>query len=97
MKRNDGTQNTSKQRLTAFVDPNLVKRAKIRGALEELTLSEVVEKALEAYSPQIENDSDRHIHLKFNNGQAVGVNTSETRLQAAGKVAKRTKARVVPR
>lgn len=43
-----------KARLTAFVDPMLVKRAKVRGALEGLTISEIVEKALDAYVPRIE-------------------------------------------
>ena len=56
-----------KQRLTAFVNPDLVKRAKVRGALEGLTISEVVEKALDVYAPKIEQDSDQHIHLKFIN------------------------------
>lgn len=54
-----------KQRLTAFVDPLLVKRAKVRGALEGLTISEIVEHALDAYAPQIEGVNDPHIHLKF--------------------------------
>jgi hypothetical protein len=44
-----------KSRLTAFVDPMLVKRAKVRGALEGLTISEIVEKALEGYAPKIEH------------------------------------------
>lgn len=56
-----------KLRLTAFVDPMLVKRAKVRGALEGLTISEIVEKAIDAYAPKIEKDSDQHIHLKFIN------------------------------
>jgi hypothetical protein len=55
-----------KQRLTAFVDPVIVTRAKVRGALEGLTLSEVVEKALDAYAPKIENGKD-HINVKFIN------------------------------
>lgn len=54
-----------KQRLTAFVDPIIVKRAKVRGALEGLTISELIEKALDAYAPQIEEDTDKHIRLKF--------------------------------
>lgn len=54
-----------KQRLTAFIDPLLVKRAKVRGALEGLTISEVVERALDAYAPNIEKGSDQHIHVKF--------------------------------
>ena len=60
-------KNDLKQRLTAFVDPDLVKRAKVRGALEGLTISEVVEKALDVYAPKIEKDSDKHIHVKFIN------------------------------
>lgn len=54
-----------KRRVTAFVDPALVTRAKVRGALEGLTISEIVEKALNAYAPHIEKNDDQHIHLKF--------------------------------
>lgn len=61
----------AKQRLTTFIDPILVKRAKVRGALEGLTMSEVVEKALDAYAPKIEKDMHQHIHLKFINGPSV--------------------------
>lgn len=57
----------SKQRLTAFIDPVIVKRAKVRGALEGLTISEVVEQALDAYVPKIEKGNDKHIHVKFVN------------------------------
>ena len=53
----------SKVRLTAFVDPMLVKRAKVRGALEGFTISEVVEHALDAYAPKIEEGRDKNIHL----------------------------------
>ncbi|KKP55864.1 MAG: hypothetical protein UR50_C0015G0012 [Parcubacteria group bacterium GW2011_GWC1_34_10] len=60
-------KNDTKQRLTVFVDPNLVKRAKVRGALEGLTISEVVEQALDAYAPNIEKASDRQIYVKFPN------------------------------
>jgi hypothetical protein len=56
-----------KLRLTAFVDPMLVKRAKVRGALEGLTISEIVEKALDSYAPKIEKDSNQQIHVKFTN------------------------------
>lgn len=55
----------AKQRLTAFVDPTLVKRAKVRGALEGLTISEMIEKALDAYAPQIEEGANQLIQLKF--------------------------------
>jgi len=84
-----------KQRLTAFVDPILVKRAKVRGALEGLTISEVVEKALEAYSPKIESGSDQRIHLKFNNAPAIETEMP-TDLDAKARVRKHTKALVVP-
>ena len=60
-----------KQRVTAFVDPTLVKRAKIRGALEELTISEVVEKALDAFTPKIEKNEGQEIKLKFMNNPVV--------------------------
>lgn len=52
-----------KQRLTAFIDPELVKRAKVRGALEGLTISEVVEHALDSYAPLIEESKDKKIRL----------------------------------
>jgi hypothetical protein len=58
-------KNDTKQRLTVFINPGLVKRAKVRGALEGLTISEVVEQALDAYTPNIEKRSDRQIHVKF--------------------------------
>lgn len=56
-------KNDLKQRLTAFVDPVLMKRAKVRGALEGLTVSEIVEHALDAYAPIIEEGRDKKIHL----------------------------------
>ncbi|MBF0102731.1 MAG: hypothetical protein HQK77_17660 [Desulfobacterales bacterium] len=58
-------KNDTKQRLTVFVDPNFVKRAKVRGALEGLTISEVVEHALDVYAPNIEKSNDRQINVKF--------------------------------
>jgi len=62
---------TLRQRVTAFVDPALVMRAKVRGALEGLTISEIVEKALESYAPLIEKDSNQHINLKFTSNPAL--------------------------
>lgn len=56
---------SAKQRITAFVDPILVKRAKVRSALEGLTLSEVVERALDAYAPIINKTLDEELNLKF--------------------------------
>ncbi|OGG04852.1 hypothetical protein A2Z33_06120 [Candidatus Gottesmanbacteria bacterium RBG_16_52_11] len=97
MQNNNITKKNFKQRLTAFVNPILVKRAKVRGTLEGLTLSEVVEKALEAYVPEIESVSDRHIQIKF--ATAHTSNTLVTGIGAKAKrnVAKHTKALVVPR
>lgn len=89
-------KNDSKQRLTAFVDPTLVKRAKVRGALEGLTISEVVEKALDAYAPMIEKGSGRHISVKFLNHPVNGALISEAAVRTE-KVPKHTKALVVPR
>ncbi len=55
MKQNQIKSNEkNKQRMTAFVDPVLVTRAKVRGALEGLTISEVVEQALDASTPKID-------------------------------------------
>lgn len=85
-----------KQRLTAFVSPNLVKRAKVRGALEGLTISEVVERALEVYAPVIEGDLDRHIHLKFSDTPETGNQEAAADSTIAKKI-KHTKPLVVPR
>jgi len=74
----------SKQRLTAFIDPALVTRAKVRGALEGFTISEVVEKALDAYAPKIEKTSDKQLNVKFTNDSILIV-------------PKHTKGLVVPR
>lgn len=60
-----------KQRLTAFIEPDLVKRVKVRGALEGLTISEIVEKALDAYAPKIEEASGKNVSLKFLNSPAI--------------------------
>jgi hypothetical protein len=86
-----------KQRLTAFVDPILVKRAKVRGALEGLTISEVVEKALEEYAPKLEKDADQKLHLKFVNGPTIENLLTEKDMHAKRIADKRTKTLVVPR
>ena len=52
-----------KKRLTAFINPDLVKRAKVRGALEGLTISDIVEKALDAYAPKIEKGDHNTLML----------------------------------
>lgn len=58
----------NKQRVTVFIEPILLKRAKVRGALEGLTISEIVERALDVYAPQIEKNTDHLINLKFSDG-----------------------------
>ena len=55
---------TAKQRMTAFIDPTIVKRAKVRAALEEITISQLIEKALDVYTPLIKQVSDNQIYLK---------------------------------
>ena len=64
----NNSKSEKKQRVTAFLDPILVRRAKARGALEGLTISEIVEKALEVYAPIIVTDKDQNINLKFIKG-----------------------------
>ena len=80
-----------KHRMTAFVDPALMRRTKVRGALEGLTISEVVEKALDAYAPQIEKDTNTHINLKFVNTPVMGTMTLEEDARANRKAPKHTK------
>jgi len=87
----------NKQRVTAFIDPNLVKRAKVRGALEGLTISEVIEKALDAYAPKLEQSSDQHIHVKFLNNPLIDTSISKKGLKEMEMVQKHSKALTVPR
>jgi hypothetical protein len=84
-------KNDVKQRLTAFVDPILVKRAKVRGALEGLTISEVVEKALDVYAPKIEKGSDKHINIKFLNYPAIDTVIPETASKTTTTISKHIK------
>lgn len=83
-----------KQRITAFIDSVLVKRAKVRGALEGFTISEIVEKALEDYAPKIENGHDKHILLKFVSDSTIATLIPETDKTAKGKLLKNTKRRI---
>lgn len=91
------TKKEIKYRLTAFVDPIVAKRAKIRGALENLTLSEVVEKALDLYAPQFELNTDQLIKMKFAQKPSIGFVTSAEDLRSKRKAPKHTKNLVVPR
>ncbi len=43
---------TSKKRVTLFVDPSILKHAKAQAALDETTLTSLVEKALIKYLPK---------------------------------------------
>lgn len=77
------TKPEAKQRLTAFIDPVLVKRAKVQGALEGLTVSEIVERALDTQAPRIESSGDQHVHLNFTSGPAIQTFDPEIRLKRA--------------
>ena len=97
IQNNNISKKDSKQRLTAFVDPVLVKRAKVRGALEGLTISEIVEKALEEYAPKLEKGNGKLINIKFPNYKKISELIPETGLKEDVIFAKRTKALVVPK
>lgn len=86
----------TKQRLTAFINPDIVTRAKIRGALEGLTISDVVERALDEYAPKIEK-SGANIKVKFAKTRARTTLHSKTELSAADIVPKHTKLHGIPR
>lgn len=42
----------SKQRVTLFTDPNLLKQAKAQAVVEEISLTNLIEKALIKYLPE---------------------------------------------
>jgi len=44
--------NDKKQRITLFINPSIVKHAKAQAVIEELTLTNLVEKALIKYLPK---------------------------------------------
>lgn len=43
----------TKQRLTLFIDPNIVKQSRAQAVVEDLTLTAFVEKALIKYLPKV--------------------------------------------
>ena len=43
---------TTKQRITLFMNPSITKHARAQAVVEDLTLTELVEKALIEYLPQ---------------------------------------------
>jgi len=42
----------NKQRLTLFINPDIIKQAKVQAIVEELTLTAFIEKVLLGYLPQ---------------------------------------------
>jgi len=47
-----GMKTDDKHRLTIFIDPSIAKHAKAEAIVEDITLTEYVEKALLAYLPK---------------------------------------------
>lgn len=43
---------TNKQRLTLFINPDVIKQAKVQAIVEELTLTAFIEKTLVTYLPK---------------------------------------------
>jgi hypothetical protein len=43
---------TKKQRVTLFVNPDVLRHARAQAILEDLTLTQIVEKALYSYLPE---------------------------------------------
>mgnify|MGYP000868759918 FL=1 len=48
---NTSTNSSSKQRVTLFLKPAILKHAKAEAIVEDITLTQIVEKALIAYLP----------------------------------------------
>lgn len=46
------TSKKAKQRITIFMDPDIAKHAKAESVIKEITLSELIEKALLSYLPK---------------------------------------------
>lgn len=86
-----------KQRVTAFIDPALYTRIKVRAALEDITISEVFEHALDEYAPKIKADEHSHVNLIFDNGP-IPAALIPTITELSKKITKkRTKSLNVPR
>jgi hypothetical protein len=73
-----------------------VRTTKIRGALEGLTISEMVEGARNAYPSKIKTGNDRHIDIKILDLPLNHLMISETKVKTI-LIPKRSKALVVPR
>jgi len=46
------TTTTTKQRITLFINPSIIKHARAQAVVEDLTLTKIVEKALINYLPE---------------------------------------------
>ena len=46
------TNNSAKQRVTIFLNPDLLKHAKAQAILEDMTLTALIERALVGYLPK---------------------------------------------
>ena len=46
------TSKNKKQRITTFMNPSIAKHAKAQAVVEEITLTELIEKALLSYLPK---------------------------------------------
>lgn len=58
---------TSKQRITLFMNPNLVKQARAQAVVEDITLTTLVEKSLVGYLPKQTIIKKPKIDLAANN------------------------------
>jgi hypothetical protein len=45
--------NDNKQRVTLFINPSILKHARVQAVVEELSLTSLVEKSLTAYLPKV--------------------------------------------
>lgn len=86
----------NKQRVTAFIDPIVVKRSKVRGALEGLTMSEIVEGALDSYTPNTKKLKDHNIDVQILNLPVNRLMISESKIKGI-LIPKHMKAFTVPR
>lgn len=73
----------NKQRVTVFIEPILLKRAKVRGALEGFTISEIVERALDYYAPKIENNNGKYVNLEFADNPEIDRTTPKRSLKSS--------------
>jgi hypothetical protein len=58
------TNNKSKQRVTLFLDPNLLKQAKMNALVEEISLAALVERLLIKHLPEEININKAKINIR---------------------------------